>query len=228
MTVGALSVDVDIEAEDETVALVGPNGAGKTTLLRTIAGAYRPAQGLIRLGGRILVDTAGGVELRPEQRRVGYVPQGYGLFPHLSVLDNVAFGRAATTTRASARAAAAELLGGMGCGHLASRSLSGLSGGERQRVALARALLVEPEILLLDEPLAALDVAARREVRGHLAEHLRRHAGPAVLVTHDARDARALAASVVVLDSGKVIQRGTCAELTAAPANAFVAEFFGL
>ena len=212
------------------MALVGPNGAGKTTLLRTVAGAHRPTRGHIRLGADVLFDSSSGVDLPVQQRRVGYMPQGYGLLPHLSVIDNVGFGWLATRPRASEaerRRAASATLTRLGCAELASRSPSELSGGESQRVALARALMIEPRILLLDEPLAALDVPARRRLRTFLSDYLEARAEPALIVTHDVRDVRALGADVVVIEAGRVIQRGTVEDVTAAPATEFVAEFFG-
>ena len=229
LQLGALDLDVDLEGDRTPVALIGPNGSGKTTLLRTIAGAHRPAAGLIQLGERVLFDADRGIDLPPERRRVGYVPQGFGLFPHLSALDNVAFAWSARRPRIDRRArrdAALALLARLGCEALANRTPSALSGGERQRVALARALMIEPWILLLDEPLSALDATARRSLRGYLAERLARQDCPSVVITHDARDVRALGARVVVLERGRVVQRGRPDELTARPATAFVAEFF--
>lgn len=229
MRLGALELDVDIQGGDVPVALIGPNGSGKTTLLRTIAGAYRPDSGSIRLADRTVFDSERGLDVPPEQRYVGYVPQGYGLFPHLSVIDNVAFGWISKTphvARAERRQAAGELLTRMGCAHLADRAPATLSGGEQQRVALARALTVEPRILLLDEPLAALDAPARRAVRGYLVEHLAARAGPAIVASHDARDVRALGAHVHVIERGRIVQSGPVEELMARPETEFVAAFF--
>lgn len=197
------------------VSLIGPNGSGKTTVLRVLAGALRPDSGEVGLGGRPVAGDGGWVP--PEDRRVAYVPQGLGLFPHLTVVDNVAFG--ADRERAWA------MLETLGLRSLAERRPGGLSGGEAQRVALARALVTDPQLLLLDEPLAALDVGARREVRAWLVAQL---AGRDVVwVTHDARDVRALRGQVVVLNDGAVVQRGRPPELASDPANPFVAEFFG-
>jgi molybdate transport system ATP-binding protein len=228
MRLGALDLDVDIGGGDAPVALVGPNGAGKTTLLRTIAGAHRPDAGTIVLGDRPVFDSGSGVDVPPEARHVGYVPQGYGLFPHLSAIDNVAFGwisRTPRRSRAERRATAADVLERMGCAHLAARMPATLSGGEQQRVALARALAVEPHALLFDEPLAALDVHARGEVRTYLAGYLERLALPTVIVTHDAADARQLGSRIAVLEAGRVTQIGTWDELCAHPASAFVERF---
>lgn len=227
LRLGSLDLDVSIEGGDEPIALIGPNGCGKTTVLRTIAGAYTPDRGRIQIGSQCLFDAEAGVDLPPEARRLGYVPQGYGLFPHLTVVDNVGFGwTVREESRDQRRRAAAELLERMGCVHLAARMPSGLSGGEQQQVALARALMIEPRILLLDEPLAALDVAARRRLRGYLAKHLQERAGPALVVSHDVRDVLALKARVYVMEAGRIVQVGTARELAAQPATEFVAEFF--
>ena len=222
LRLGALRLDVDLAGAGDRVALIGPNGSGKSTLLRTIAGAWRPDAGRICVGDVVLFDGDEGVDLPPEARRVGYVPQGYGLFPHLNALDNVAFGMRTSSRRRDAL----ELLERLECAHLAARRTEALSGGEQQRIALARSLAVEPRILLLDEPLSALDATARRAVRGFLADHLAARREPSIVVTHDARDVRALAARVVVVEAGSVVQQGTAQELAAAPATEFVAEFF--
>ena len=229
MRIGALELDVEIDGAEAPVSLIGPNGSGKTTLLRTIAGAYRPDVGRIRLGDRDVFDSASGLDMPPEARRVGYVPQGYGLFPHLSVLDNVGFTwttRRPHMARTERRARALRLLERVECGHLAHRSPVGLSGGEQQRVALARALAVDPSILLLDEPLAALDARARRAVRNYLAEHLAARRSPALVVSHDLRDVRALGGPVCVMEAGRIVQRGRAEELAARPATEFVQAFF--
>ncbi len=225
LSLGTLELDVALEGDIRPVALMGPNGAGKTTLLRVLAGARRPNAGRIEVNGRLLFDSETLVERPPEERRVGFVPQGFGLFPHLRVVDNVAFGRL-DLPRADRRRLARERLEEMDCGDLADRRPSMLSGGETQRVALARALLAEPDMLLLDEPLSALDVVARRTLRRYLADHLRQHARPALVVTHDVRDVLALDARVYVIEGGRVAQSGTAAELAAHPATPFIAELF--
>jgi len=229
MRLGSLDLNVDIGGGDTPVALIGPNGSGKTTLLRTIAGAHRPDAGTVRVGGEEVFDAATGLDLSPELRRVGYVPQGYGLFPHLSVLDNVAFGflaRRPRPGRAERRTRALALLAGLDGAHLAGRSVTALSGGERQRVALARALAVEPRLLILDEPLAALDARARRAIRGFLVRYLAEEAGAALVVSHDAKDVRALGARVHVMEEGRIVQSGRPDDLAADPATDFVAAFF--
>lgn len=229
LVVGDLGLDIAMAGNARPVALIGPNGAGKTTVLRTIAGAYQPLAGHVVVGDHTLFDSTAGRNLPPEQRRVGYLPQGYGLFPHLNVLDNVAFGlisRARGKSQQDRQSKAMEQLTQLECAHLAARQPSTLSGGEQQNVALARALIVEPRILLLDEPLSALDAAARRKLRRYLAARLAKEAIPAIVVTHDVRDVLALNAYVYVIESGRVVQHGDPELLRTEPVTDFVAEFF--
>ncbi len=200
------------------MALVGPSGAGKTTVLRAIAGAMRPSEGRIALGDRALFDRAGRVDLPPEERRVGYVFQEYALFPHMTVRQNVGF---------AGRGRVDELLDRFGIAHLAEARPRTLSGGERQRVGLARAIAADPHVLLLDEPLSALDAHTRDRVRGELHDLLAELDLPALLVTHDFDDAAALADRVGVIAQGRLLQTGTPAELLARPGDAFVASFTG-
>jgi ABC-type sulfate/molybdate transport systems ATPase subunit len=202
-----------------TVALVGPSGAGKSSVLRVIAGLVEPPRGQVRLDGERWLDTERGVSLPPEQRSVGLVFQDYALFPHLTVRRNVAFGSRGRSVE--------ELLERFRIRHLAGAHPPELSGGERQRVALARALARDPAVLLLDEPLAALDAHTKSEVRHELAELLRELALPTLLVTHDYEDAAALADEVGVLVEGQLRQLGSPAELVARPRDAFVASFTG-
>jgi molybdate transport system ATP-binding protein len=202
----------------ETVALVGPSGAGKSTLLRAVAGLVRPAGGEIALNGDVWFSAARRMDLPPERRAVGLVFQDYALFPHLTVLDNVAFG---------GRARAREMLDRMGISPLARARPGDLSGGERQRVALARALAREPRVLLLDEPMAALDPHTRGEIRGELRSLLEELRLPTVLVTHDFEDAAVLAGRIAVMRNGGIVQEGTATELVARPADAFVAGLTG-
>jgi ABC-type sulfate/molybdate transport systems ATPase subunit len=209
---------LELEVGQETLALVGPSGAGKTTALRAVAGLLRPRRGRIALGGETLFDSERRIDRPPEERRVGLVFQEYALFPHLSVERNVGFG---------GRERVADLLERFHIAHLAKARPAELSGGERQRVALARALARDPAVLLLDEPMAALDAHTRAGVRAELQELLRELGLPTILVTHDFEDAAALADRVGVIAEGKVLQLGTPDELVAAPGDAFVASFTG-
>lgn len=235
----SFTLDVALSGDEAPLALIGPNGSGKSTLLRAIVGGHRSAQGRIVIDGHVLLDSSAGIRERVEARRVGYIPQGLGLFSHRTALGNVAFGLEMGSDRERAvsgasgasaeerRAEARALLAELGCGELADRAVENLSGGERQKVALARALAVRPRLLLLDEPLASLDVVARRDTRRFLVERLRALGQPSILVTHDVRDVIALDARVCVLEDGRVVQWGTVDELREAPANAFVAAFLG-
>jgi molybdate transport system ATP-binding protein len=210
-----LRLALDVE---RTVALVGPSGAGKSSALRAIAGLLRPAEGRIALDGEAWVDVARGVCLEPDERRVGLVFQDYALFPHLSVRANVAYG---------GRERVDELLERFRISHLAKARPRELSGGERQRVALSRALARDPGVLLLDEPLAALDAHTKAGVRVELQELLAGFELPALIVTHDYEDAVALAGTVGVLVDGELRQLGSPEELVAEPRDPFVASFTG-
>lgn len=201
-----------------TVALVGPSGAGKTSVLRAIAGLARPSAGRIALDGDTWFDAQQGLFSKPDERRVGLVFQEYALFPHMSVRQNVAY---------AGKERADEFLERFRISHLAHARTTELSGGERQRVALARALARDPGVLLLDEPLAALDTHTKSAVRVELQELLRELALPTLLVTHDYEDAAALADEVGVVVEGKLRQLATPQELVARPADAFVASFTG-
>jgi molybdate transport system ATP-binding protein len=227
--VGDLTVDLALEVPaGRTVALVGPNGAGKTTLVRLVAGLLALEAGSIRLGDRVLADAGTGRHLPPEDRAVGVVFQDVALFDHLDARDNVAFGlQAQGQRRRAARDDAARWLDRLGVGHRAQARPAQLSGGEAQRVALARALAPGPEALLLDEPLASLDAEVRTTVRHELRRHLREHAGPCLLVTHDLVDAAVLADEVVVLEAGLVTATGTVDELVARPRTPWAAQLAG-
>jgi len=218
---------LDIElaiASGETVALLGPNGAGKSTTVEALAGIAPLDDGYIELAGRRLDDVAADVFVSPEQRRLGIVFQDYLLFDHLSVLDNVMFGLLASgQRRAAARAEATQWLGVVGLADLAGRKPGELSGGQAQRVALARALAVEPDLLLLDEALGALDVSTRSELRRVLAGHLANFAGPRLLITHDPTDAFLLADRIAILEGGVITQVGSSEDIRRRPATAYVA-----
>jgi molybdate transport system ATP-binding protein len=213
----AFALELALEVGAETVALVGPSGAGKTSLLRSVAGLVRPERGTISSDSDVWFDSARGIDRRPEQRSVGFVFQEYALFPHLNVEQNVTFGGGATDG----------LLRRLRIEHLARAKPAELSGGERQRVALARALARDPQVLLLDEPMAALDPHTRGSVRAELHDLLRELGLPALLVTHDFEDAVLLADRVGVLVDGRLRQLGAPAELLGTPADAFVATFAG-
>jgi molybdate transport system ATP-binding protein len=227
---GEFELDVDIAAQsDEVLALLGPNGAGKSTLLRVAAGLMTLDSGSIQLDSAVLDDPDRGRYVPPQDRRLGVVFQDHRLFPHLRVIDNVAFGLRAQGVRSRpARAASAEWLERLGLVALRRRYPRELSGGQAQRVALARALACNPGALLLDEPLASLDVQTRAEVQGELREHLAAFNGPVVLVTHDPIEALLLASRIVVLENGRVVQQGTAAEITSRPLTTYVAHLVGM
>jgi len=216
-------LDVALSLPGGPTLLVGPNGAGKSTLLRALLGAIPVRRGRIVLEGRTVLDTAAGLSLPPEERRIGWVPQEYALFPHLTVLENVTFG----TSGPSGRRRAGAALDQLGLGTLASRPPGMLSGGERQKVALARALAAEPRALLLDEPLAALDADTRGSIRVLLAETLRQLAIPSLVVTHDLQDMEALDAPVVLIESGRVRSVGGFDRFRASPPGDFARRLVG-
>ncbi|MFC0096892.1 ABC transporter ATP-binding protein [Micromonospora marina] len=216
-------------AAGEVVALLGPNGAGKTTALRVLAGLHPLVAGHLTLDGADLDRPDRRVWTPPERRPVGVVFQDYLLFPHLSALDNVAFGpRRRGADRRAARARAQEWLDRVGLGDQARRRPRQLSGGQAQRVALARALAVDPALLLLDEPLAALDARTRLDTRAELQRHLGAHSGATLLVTHDPLDALVLADRLVIVEHGRVVQEGDAATVTARPRTDYVARLVGL
>lgn len=211
-------VDLSFDLGPGLMAIAGPSGSGKTTLLRVIAGLETPARGRIGFPEGEWFDSERRVDLPPERRRVGMVFQDLALFPHLSVRDNVAFGGPAR---------ADDMLERMRLLDLEHERPGSLSGGERQRVALARALATDPQVLLLDEPMASLDPALRNEVRAELRDLLGEVAVPTLLVTHDFEDAAALAGSIAVMVDGKLLQMGTPSELVATPRDGFVASLTG-
>lgn len=200
---------VNFRSEAPVVALFGPSGGGKSLTLQAIAGLLRPDRGLVRLDGRTLYDSAQGVDVPAERRHIGYVFQHYALFPHLSVVENVEFGLTRWNRRrvgAGARARVDALLDAFGLAELAAARPAALSGGQRQRVALARALACDPKILLLDEPLAALNPMLRQSLREELAATLRRARIPSVLVSHDVEDVLDLADLAFVVEEGRVVR----------------------
>jgi molybdate transport system ATP-binding protein len=230
LALGRLELEVELAVgTGELVVLLGPNGAGKTTLLRALAGLVALDHGRVVLDGEVLDDTGSGAHLATERRPIGFVFQDYLLFPHLSALENVAFGlRARGLARAEAHRRAAVWLERVGlAGYTGSRPRA-LSGGQAQRVALARAMVSDPRLLLLDEPLAALDAATRTEVRRDLRRHLASFDGTRLLVTHDPLEAIALADRLVVLEGGRVTQTGTPDQVSAQPRSRYVAELVGV
>ncbi|MFF8771008.1 ABC transporter ATP-binding protein [Kitasatospora sp. NPDC015120] len=226
----AFTLDLALTAAPgEVVALLGPNGAGKSTALRALAGLLPLGDGHLRLDGRVLEDPARRLHTPAEERPVGVVFQDYLLFPHLSALDNVAFGpRCRGRSRREARAEAAGWLERMGLAEHADARPGRLSGGQAQRVALARALAVRPRLLLLDEPLAALDARTRLDVRAQLRRHLAEFEAVAVLVTHDPLDAMVLADRLVVIEEGRQVQSGVPAEIARRPRTDYIARLVGL
>jgi molybdate transport system ATP-binding protein len=216
-------LDVELTASPgETVAVLGPNGAGKTTLLRALAGLI-PIRGRVELEGEVLDDSRTRTHVPTEERRVGLVFQDHVLFPHMTVLQNVAFG-----LRRDASATARDWLERSGLGEKAGTMPRALSGGQAQRVALLRTLVTEPRLLLLDEPLSALDVSIRAEVRRELSRQLTGFKGVRILVTHDPLEAIALADRLLVLEQGKIVQDGSPGEVTARPRSRFVADLAGV
>lgn len=228
--IGSFALTAAIEvAPGTTLALLGPNGAGKSTALRALAGLRPLTDGVIELGGRTLDAPGTGVFVPPERRSVGVVFQDYLLFGHMSAVDNVAFGlRARGMRKRSANDVAAEWLDRVGLAAQARHKPRQLSGGQAQRVALARALATQPDLLLLDEPLAALDAATRIQIRAQLRKHLDEYAGATVLVTHDPLDAMVLADRLLVVESGSVVQAGTPAEIARRPRTDYIAALVGL
>jgi len=210
----------------ETLALVGRSGSGKSTTLNVVAGLTAPQEGSITLARRALFDAPGGVDVAPEARRIGYLFQHYALFPHLDVAENIGFGlfKRHRAERDDRVRRALEFLDLRAIEHARPAELS---GGERQRVALARALVTEPAALLLDEPLAALDVENRSRIRLELRALLRRLAIPTIVVSHDYDDARVLGDRISVMDRGRIVQTGTPTELAASPVDDFVAALTG-
>lgn len=230
LRLGTLDLQAELAvAPGELLALLGPNGAGKSTVLRCLAGLVPLDEGRIVVDGTVVDDPATDTFMEPEHREIGFVFQNYLLFEHMSVLENVAFGlRARRTPKAEARVTAHAWLERVGLADYAHQRPRALSGGQAQRAALARALATEPRLLLLDEPLAALDAGTRSSVRSDLRRHLATFEGMRILVTHDPVDAYALADRVAILDAGRIVQVGTLAEVTAHPRSRYVADLVGV
>lgn len=229
--VDARGLDLEFSvAPGEVLAVLGPNGAGKSTTLHVVAGLVRPDVGSVCVGERVLSDSSAGVHVATFDRRVGLLMQDPLLFPHLSVAANVAFGAQSgkRLSRKASRDAAAHWLAEVEATDLADRKPRQLSGGQAQRVALARALAADPDVLLLDEPLAGLDVGVAAAMRAVLRRVLTRDGRSSILVTHDLLDVVTLADRVVVLDGGRIVEAGPTATVLAAPRSGFGARFAGI
>jgi len=225
---GPFLLQANLEVGAEPLALVGPNGSGKTSLLLAILGLLKLDRGRIVLGDEVLVDKDHGIDRPTEERHLAYLPQDFGLFPHLTAVQNVAFALACSAgpiSRKERRAQAMAWLDRFGLGGLANRNPAQLSGGERQRIALAGALASSPKAILLDEPTASLDIEARVEVRAFLAESIRSLGLPTILVTHDIMDVEALAGRVAVLEKGRVAGCGLPADIRKSPPTPFANKF---
>jgi molybdate transport system ATP-binding protein len=220
-----LDIAVDVPA-GRCLALAGPSGAGKTSVLRVVAGLLRPARGRVRCGDDVWLDTERRVWRDPDARRCGYLFQDYALFPHLSAWRNVAYPLRGLS-RGERRRQALALLERFGVGHLADARVGRLSGGERQRVALARTVARHPDVLLLDEPLSALDARTRAAAGRELRAVLSAASVPSLLVTHDFAEAALLGDEIAIVDGGRILQRGSASELAASPASGFIADFTG-
>jgi molybdate transport system ATP-binding protein len=224
-----IELRAELSLNGETLALVGPSGVGKTSVLRAIAGLLRPSSGRIAVNGQVWFDSSGGIDLSPERRSVGFVFQEQALFPHLTVRQNVAFGAGRGGEGRKERAALVSmLLERFGITPLAQSRPREISGGERQRVALARAVASAPSILLLDEPLSALDATTKGLVASDLSRHLIGLGLPSILVSHDFADVVGLAGRVAVMEEGRIVQVGSAADLVQAPVSPFVAALTGV
>jgi molybdate transport system ATP-binding protein len=229
LAIGTITVEAKLSIGDEVVAILGPNGAGKSTLLRTLAGLLAIDSGHVAVDGQVLDDPAAGVFVPPDRRPIGMVFQDYLLFPFLSCRENVAFGlRSRKVPRREAFDQADEWLARVGLGDRADARPSELSGGQAQRVALARALATKPRVLLLDEPLAALDAGARINIRDELRTRLAQTPGTRLIVTHDPVDAASLSDRVVIFEEGRIVQEGSMEEISLRPRSRYVADLVGL
>jgi molybdate transport system ATP-binding protein len=223
----SVQADLDLDAGDSRVTvLFGPSGSGKTTILRCLAGLDRPQEGFIRFGDEVWFDAAAGIERPPQLRRLAYVSQDYALFPHLTVEQNIRFGMDGAT--ANARDRVGTILRTVYLEGMAARLPAQLSGGERQRVALGRALARDPRLILLDEPLAALDLPLRAPMRRELRQFLRSVDVPSVVVTHDRVDALTLGDRLAVLSAGRIRQIGPVHEVFSRPIDVAVAASVGV
>jgi ABC-type Fe3+/spermidine/putrescine transport system ATPase subunit len=221
-------LDIRFELGNGTLVIVGKSGCGKSTTLKAIAGLITPDQGRIEVGETIYFDRQSKINITPEDRGIGFLFQSYALFPHLDVFDNVAYGLAARKiSKKEQLSRVEETLHSLGITHLSKSMPSELSGGEQQRVALARAIVVKPKLLMLDEPLSALDVTTHSRVRSELKKTLSALNIPSIIVTHDYEDAISLGERILVMDKGSVIQEGTANDLLTKPRSSFVADFSG-
>ena len=226
--IGSFNIDVSVEGPKGVLAIIGPNGSGKTSFLRLLTGAIQARTSQFKIADRIIADSKKNIEIPTEKRNIAYVPQGQRLFPHLSVLDNVTFALSLGPLKVDKdlrNSRGIELLSTLGCDHLAYRSTQSLSGGEAQKVAIARALIVKPDLLLLDEPLAALDPVNRRSTRIFLKTAIESLNKPTIIATHDVKDLIAFQAIACVFDSGRIIQRGSLEMLKQSPASPFIQAF---
>jgi molybdate transport system ATP-binding protein len=223
---GGFSMEVSWKAGREIVVLFGPSGAGKSLTFQSIAGLVTPNEGLIRLGDKVLYDARAGIDLPPQSRDIGYLFQHYALFPHMTTRENVLYGhRQPRSSEAAADFAA--MLTRFHLEGLEQRYPGALSGGQRQRVALARALMRKPKVLLLDEPLSAVDLSVRRSIRSELKNLQRALDIPMVIITHDLGEALALADRLVIYDHGRVLQSGTPEAIVQDPQNEIIAAWAG-
>jgi len=222
-------LEIELQVEPGITVLLGPNGAGKSSLLRLLAGLDQPESGQIELGQHCLFDREQNLDLPPEQRHIGMVFQDLALFPHLNVSDNIGFGlKIQRLGKQERQQRTTQLLAKLTIPHLAGRRINTLSGGERQKVALARTLATNPQLLLLDEPTAALDPSARGEIRSWLQQVLTNLKIPTLLVTHDIEEVAYFRKRVVVMEQGKIVQQGSFHQLLREPSSEFVARFFGV